>query len=239
MVNEFNGGKTVGFNSNTLFSIKDEMDENSTPETSQLLTWWQNTGCNKTDFVSLAGETGGSGNSDNSNMGRVQLKSLADIEKENLGTGDQPSYIDVKAYITHFQKRENTYYMADPETNKKVTESGDGSYQTNDGKIVENPSVRLLVNSIKISDQFDECWVTAFNDQAETMLGCTGEELKDAEQNQTSDDIYNRALFKDYFLRLKVKEEFYQDTPRKRVTIMKIAEVDYDQYANYLENLVK
>jgi len=132
-------------------------------------------------------------------------------------------------------KKENTFYVADPETNKKLNEV-DGQWTRADGTVCNEPKVRLLVNSIKVADQSGEEWVTAFNDQAEILLNCKGDEMKellDTQGQEAVDEIFMKAQNSQFFMTLKCREEMYQDAPRKKMTIIRVAEVDYQQFAEY------
>jgi len=223
-VREWQSSKNLNFNNDTIFKVKDEMDE-CIPETTALFQWWEKEGQNQT-FTGVGGGSGGAG-------GKHQV-SWADVKSvphvQTLGNGDAADYADVRCWISFFARRDSCYYKADPETRKKVMENGEGGWQTVDGKQVENAENRLLLNGIKLTDTEDELWASAFHDECQALLGCEADDVVAALERGESDSIFNKALFKEFIFRMKIKEEFYQDTPRKRFTIMRCTPVNYEEY---------
>jgi len=59
-VNEFQG-KTLAFRSDTIFQLKDELDENSQKQTQNLFNWWNNGGSEST-FTPMTGGSNAGGN---------------------------------------------------------------------------------------------------------------------------------------------------------------------------------
>merc|ERR1712071_57643 len=228
VVKEWQGNKNLNINNDTLFKVRDEMDEVSIPETQQLFEWWNSSG-KEMKFDAVGGGSGGSGGRGHD---MANLKSVAELNA--LGNGDQADYADIRCWVSFFAKRDNIYYKACPETRKKVIETGTGGYARPDGTPVENPDNRMLMNSIKLTDTVDELWASAFHDEVQSLLSCTAEDFVNAEQNSATDEIFNKALFKEFIFRMRVKEEFYQDTPRKRFTIVKCSPVNYEEYNAHL-----
>jgi len=238
-INEYNG-KNLGTSGDSLMTIKTIHDCENGGEchakTQNLLNWSKNTDISSVKFESLAQGVGGAGSG---GAGFMNLKPLSTVDTMNLDNGQQ--FLDILATVVLYNKKENCYYMADPETNKKLNEQ-DGQWHRADGTHCENPTCRLLVNSIKIADQTGEVWTNAFNDQAEILLNCKGHELMEMQQTQGQeavDDIFLKAQNQQFFMKMKVKEEIYQDVPRKRVTIVKVAEVDHRQLADlYIKDMM-
>lgn len=231
-IGEWNG-KQLGTTGDTVITVRTIQDcENSecNTKTTSLLNWAKNTDLSTLTIESLTQtRDGGSGGGSKG----MNLKDLSTVETMNLESG--PQFIDILATVVLYNRKENTFYVADPETNKKLNEV-DGQWTRADGTVCNEPKVRLLVNSIKVADQSGEEWVTAFNDQAEVLLNCKGDELKellDTQGQEAVDEVFMKAQNSQFFMTLKCREEMYQDTPKKKLTIMRVAEVDYQQYAEY------
>merc|ERR1712173_103470 len=227
LVREWQSVKNLNAGSDTSIKIRDQMDENSREETTDLFSWW-NAGGSSQKFESAIPQAGGG---DRQNF--ATIKTLKECFE--LGTGEQADYADCRIWTTFFNKKENCWYRADPDTNKKAIENGDGTWSTVEGKSLERASYRMLLNSIKISDVCDEQWASTFHDQGEILLGKTIEEIVQAQEDGKTDETFAAATFKEWLVRLKIKEEYYQDTPRKRYTIVKCAPVNHEEYCKYLE----
>ena len=68
------------------------------------------------------------------------------------------------------------------------------------------PSYRYILN-LEIMDHTGSAYVSMFNDDAETLLGMRAEQLNELllSNKDESDNVFKRALFKEYVFTLRVK----------------------------------
>lgn len=228
VVREWQSVKNLNANGDTSMRIRDQMDEMARQETVGLFNWWNSGGSSQKFEGQVAA---GGGDSKAQNFATIRTLN----ECFELGTGEQADYCDVRIWTTFFNKKENCWYRADPDTNKKAIENGDGSFSTVDGKQLDRASYRMLLSSIKISDTVAETWANCFHEQGEILLGRSIEEIVQAQEDGRTDETFASATFKEWLVRLKIKEEYYQDTPRKKYTIVKCAPVNHEEYCKYLD----
>ncbi|KAL6633431.1 hypothetical protein ACP70R_026102 [Stipagrostis hirtigluma subsp. patula] len=160
-------------------------------------------------------------------------KTVAQIKDENLGLGDKPDWVTVKAAVI-FLKTDSFYYTACPnvvgdrQCNKKVTKADSGNWLC-DKCNQEFPECdyRYLLQ-LQIQDHSGTTWATAFQETAQELLGCSARELSTLKENEDPryTEILIQCLYQDYLLRLKVKEESYGDERRVKNTVAKVERVD-------------
>ena len=78
---EWQGNKNLNINSDTLFKVRDEMDEITVPATQQLFEWWNSTGKDM-QFAVVGGGIGGTGARA---VDMANLKNISDLNM--LGNG--------------------------------------------------------------------------------------------------------------------------------------------------------
>ena len=73
------------------------------------------------------------------------------------------------------------------------------------------PSTSYLM-SVNISDHTGQTWVQTFNEQAETLLEKSADEMvaiKDSDHKEF-EAVFQRALFKSFMVKLRVKADTFQ-----------------------------
>jgi len=95
-------------------------------------------------------------------------------------------------------------------------------------------------------DHAGQTWISLFNDQAEQLLGMTGDELHEIrEQAGTEGDEYKQVfeggMWGDWVLSLKVKSEEYNGEARVKTVVQSMKRVDYKEesakLAEYLNEI--
>lgn len=160
-------------------------------------------------------------------------KTVTQIKDDGLGAGDKPDWVTVKAAVT-FLKTDSFCYTACPnmigdrQCNKKVTKSDSGSWLC-DKCNQEFPECdyRYLLQ-LQIQDHTGTTWATAFQESGQDLLGCSARELYMFKENDDPrfSEILIQCLYRDYLLRLKVKEETYGDDRRIKNTVAKVERID-------------
>ena len=170
---------------------------------------------------------------------------VAKIKDDGLGMGDKPDWVTVKASIIFF-KSDNFCYTACPtkegdrQCNKKVTKGTSGLWVCDKcDKEFPECDYRYLLQ-LQIQDHSGTTWVTAFQETAQELLGCSALELVTYKENGDPRfaETMLSCLFKDYLLRLKVKEETYSDERRVKNTLVKVERFDPAAESRYLLDLL-
>ncbi|KAK6944766.1 Replication factor-A protein 1, N-terminal [Dillenia turbinata] len=233
-VSDFSG-KSIGTISATQLFINPDF-----PEAHRLRRWFDSGGRNTaSQSISREVTPGGPKNE--------IRKLVSQIKDEGLGRSDRPDWVTIKATVV-FIKTDNFCYTACPlmigdrQCNKKVTKSGDTRWQCDRcNQKFEECDYRYLLQ-VQIQDHTGLTWVTAFQESAEEMLGCSAKELYflryEEEDDARFSEIIKASLFKQYLFRLKIKEELYGDEQRLKIAVVKADRVDYAAESRHLVDLV-
>ncbi|TMX05629.1 hypothetical protein EJD97_014014 [Solanum chilense] len=174
-------------------------------------------------------------------------KTVFQIKDEGLGRSDKPDWLTVKATIT-FIKTDTFCYTACPlmigdrQCNKKVTRSENSRWQCDRcNQEFEECDYRYLLQA-QIQDHTGLTWVTTFQESGEEILGCPAKELYMMKYEEADDtrfsEIIRNCLFTQFLFRLKIKEEFYGDEQRVKITVVKAEKVNHSAESRYLIDLI-
>uniref|UniRef100_A0A2P2I042 Replication protein A subunit n=1 Tax=Hirondellea gigas TaxID=1518452 RepID=A0A2P2I042_9CRUS len=207
-------------------------------EAHQLKGWWESTGCNSSDVISLSNNRGGS----SGGMGGGPLKTFAEAKREGLGSRDQPDFYSCKAIVT-LVKKENLLYRActSEGCNKKVTDMNNGMYRCEKcNKEIDSFSWRLMI-SCNLADFTESLWVTMFQDVGEIVLGSTAQEM--GAMKEENPDMFlavvSAASFKEYTFKLRVKMDTYNDESRLKTIVQSVEPVNPVEYNKRLIKEIK
>ncbi|KAL8102634.1 replication protein A 70 kDa DNA-binding subunit A [Apium graveolens] len=173
-------------------------------------------------------------------------KTVSQIKDEGLGRSDKPDWVTVKAYIT-FIKTDNFCYTACPlmigdrQCNKKVTRSGSRWQCDRCNQEFDECDYRYLLQ-LQVQDHSGLTWMTAFQESGEEILGCSAKELYLLKHEQQDDERFAQSmlkgLFRQFMLKLKIKEELYGDEQKLKITVVKAEKVNYVAETRYLLDLI-
>ncbi|KAJ3030886.1 Replication factor A protein 1 [Rhizophlyctis rosea] len=207
------------------------------PEAHALRGWYESSGSNMlfNNYTNTAMSTGsGSGGK------RDPLKFVSQIKDENLGMGEKPDYIVIRGTVVYI-KSENAWYPACPNCNKKVQDQGSDWRCEKCDQSYPHPTFRYMM-SVSISDHTGQTWVTAFNDQAQQLLGgVTADEavaLKDSNPGEFA-NVFKQALFRTYNVKLRIKADTFQDETKVRSTAVGFSAVDFAGASRELAELIE
>ncbi|KAF4385041.1 hypothetical protein G4B88_017842 [Cannabis sativa] len=212
------------------------------PEAKNLKSWFDSEG----KEASLASV--GSGMSPSARNGarsmysdRVSLSHIT--ENPSLGD-DKPVYFSIRAYISFIKPDQTMWYRACKTCNKKVTEAIGSGYwcegcQKNDEECcLRHAYSYLYILVIKASDASGEAYVSAFNDEAERIIGCSADELNTLKQEVGEDNMFEQKLkqatWVPHLFRVSVSQNEYNNEKRQRLTVRAIAPVDYAAESKFL-----
>lgn len=208
------------------------------PEADQLNHWWNNMGGSTATTTKLSSSMGGGGR-----VSSVEeRKTIAHIKNENLGHSnpDKPDWINFKATFNWIKtdKDGGAWYTACPnegdpcKTRFKVTQTADGNYNCERCQGTFPNCVRKFIFSATLTDDTSTTWVSLFDDQARTLLeNVTADEVYEKSYSQGDIESYNayfdKALFSEWILTCKVKQEMVQDEMRTKTSVYSMHPVDY------------
>ncbi|CAM0943763.1 unnamed protein product [Alopecurus aequalis] len=228
-VTDFNG-KSVGTISSSQLLINPDL-----PEARTLRQWFDAGGRDaSTQSISTRDATPAASRNET-------RKTVAQLKDDGLGMQDKPDWVTVKASIIFF-KSDSFYYTACPtkegdrQCNKKVTKGTSGLWCCDRcDKEFEECDYRYLLQ-LQIQDHSGTAWVTAFQETAQELLGCSAGDLVryKEEQDPRFADTMCSCLFQDYLLRLKIKEETYGEERRVKNTLAKVERFDPAGESKYL-----
>ncbi|KAJ8566036.1 hypothetical protein K7X08_030513 [Anisodus acutangulus] len=126
--------------------------------------------------------------------------------------------------------------------NKKVTRSGNSRWQCDRcNQEFEECDYRYLLQA-QIQDHTGLTWMTSFQESGEEILGCPAKELYMMKYEEADDtrfsEIIRNCLFRQFMFRLKIKEEFYGDEQRVKITVVKAEKVNHSAESRHLLDLI-
>ncbi|KAH0947912.1 hypothetical protein HN011_011695 [Eciton burchellii] len=227
-VGEFNGGKNLSLISSSVLEKDPDL-----PEAHRLRGWYTAGGHSET-VKSLSRAGGGGGGGDfNSPLYSFQEATEARLgEKLNLAD----SYSVVATINTI--RVENSIYKACPveSCKKKLIDQSTGVFRCEKcNKDYPNFVYRLLA-SMNIADATGSRWITAFNEDAEKILGMSAQELGELKENDNDAYMqkFGEASFKRFMFNLRAKSEVFQDEMRVRHTCVSVSPLNYKTHLAHL-----
>ncbi|GMI78170.1 ARABIDOPSIS THALIANA RPA70-KDA SUBUNIT B, RPA70-kDa subunit B, Replication Protein A 1B [Hibiscus trionum] len=169
--------------------------------------------------------------------------SLSDITG-NPSLGDEkPAFFSIKAFVSLIKAEQAMWYRGCKTCNKKVTEAlGSGYWCEGCQKNDEECNLRYIMVS-KISDTRGEAWVSAFNEEAEKIVGCSAEELDKLKSERGDIDGYQQKLkeatWVPHLFRVSVTQNEYNNEKRQRITVRAVAPINFAEESRYLLEDIK
>lgn len=196
--------------------------------------WYDNKGVNE-NFQTMKTESSGSSES------LANRKTIAQAEKEGLGTQEKPDYYNVKATINYFKTDNFCYPACNNEVqgtrgptscNRKVIQQSDNTWRCERCNLsYDEPHYRYILNC-SMMDHTGQIWATLFDDEAKKLFNMTAGELmnlKQLEENDVHDfmKLVNSITMKEFNFRLRAKQESFNGNMRVRHNVAAISDVDY------------
>ncbi|KAJ8672835.1 hypothetical protein QAD02_004095 [Eretmocerus hayati] len=229
-ISEFQGGKTLSLVASSMLQVDPDI-----PQAHKLRGWFKSVG-SSAEARSLS-KTNGPGGSMNG-----PWATFKEVEEQRFGHQDMPNTFVNKATV-NLIRSENALYKSCPSEGckKKVVDQDNGMYKCEKcQKDYPNFTYRLLA-SANLVDWTGHQWATAFSEEAESLLGCTSQEL--GELKEKDNDAYmekiGAATFKSYVFKLRLRLENFNDENRLKTTIQSIQPINYKTYTDHLLNKMK
>jgi replication factor A1 len=210
------------------------------PETTQLQSWWTQSGSAGGAARSLSSSGGGGGKMESLS----ERKEIASIKNDNLGytNPDKPDWLSFKATITFIKKDKEggAWYPAcanagEPCKNRfKVTQTVDGQWYCDKCQGTYAHCIRRWIFSGVVEDGTSSTWVSFFNEQAESLFaGATADDVYnktyagDGHDQDAYDSYFARAQFSECIFKCKVKNEMVNEESRVKTSVYTLHPVDY------------
>jgi len=224
------GGRSIGTYASTLMVFNPAIEE-----ATGLRNWYEDHSTET--FISVSASGGGGGGAANEKF--EDRKMVGDID--DLGMGDKPDFVTVKATITLIKtmsqdKEKGPWYAASPDDNKKVIQRPDGTwFCESTQKAYDKPEYRWIL-PMCVNDSTGNHWGSAFNDMATLLVGKSANEMFQIKQKDPDEyeKLMKKAFFQTFVMRLRVKEEYYQEKARKRVVLTRFMPMNYKKESKSL-----
>ena len=165
---------------------------------------------------------------------------MSAIKYEGVGFGDNPDYSNMKMSLIYCKKEsannEGPWYLSCPDKDgckKKVTEEmgGTGYRCEKCDRTYENCKRRYIL-STQMGDASGANWFTLFNEEAESLLGISADNLHELK-------LYSEDAYKEHFEKLTFKEIIttvrskaeampsMDGPPRVKSTVFKYSNINY------------
>ncbi|KAF6165037.1 hypothetical protein GIB67_000621 [Kingdonia uniflora] len=202
------------------------------PEAKKLRTWYTSEG-KGTSMDSIGSGVSSKSGSRSMYADRVFLSHIT----SNTSLGDDKSqFFSVKAIISFIKSDQTMWFRACKTCSKKVTETiGSGYWCESCQKDDADSSLRYVM-AMKIFDPSGEAWVSVFNEQATSIMGCSADELEKM-KSQDPDSFHlklKEATWTPYLLRVGVTQNEYMNQKRQRISVKIIAPIDFVAESKFL-----
>jgi replication factor A1 len=241
-VSDYNGKSLSGSQSHTVVpfaQVATMEDATLQAAANPLLQWYQAQGGAAVKALSTARGGGGT------RPALAERKPIQSIREDHLGTsGDAADWISFKGEISFIKKDKEggAWYTACPNAGEpcqnryKVTPTTDGQYHCEKCGSYYPTTVRRWIFSAMLEDGSGSTWVSFFNDQAETLLGTTADEVYTASGGVESyPELYEAAFapaaHSEWIFRCKVKQDIVNDEARVKTSVVSMFPLDYVQDA--------
>ncbi|MBA0850587.1 hypothetical protein Goshw_002186 [Gossypium schwendimanii] len=211
------------------------------PEAKKLRSWYDSEG-KGSSMASI-----GSGLSPSSKTGARSMYtdrvSLTHITSNPTLGDEKPAFFSIKAFVSLIRPEQAMWYRACKTCNKKVTEAvGSGYWCEGCQKNDEECNLRYIMVS-KISDTRGEAWVSAFNEEAEKIVGCSADELDKLKSEQGDIDGYQQKLkeatWVPHLFKVSVTQNEYNNEKRQRITVKAVAPINFAEESRFLLEEIK
>ncbi|KAL9686081.1 hypothetical protein QQ045_023536 [Rhodiola kirilowii] len=206
------------------------------PEARKLRSWYDSEG-KGTSLASI-----GSGMSPLATSGlrsmysdRVSISFIS--SNPSLGE-EKPAFFSIRAFISFIKPDQPMWYRACKTCNKKVIEDTGSGYRCEGCQKDDVESSLRYIMVAKVSDATGEMWLSIFNDQAESIIGCTADELDIIKSQEGDETQYQmklkQATWVPHLFRVSVAQNEYMNEKRQRVTARAAAPVDFAAESKFI-----
>lgn len=158
----------------------------------------------------------------------VKISYISDVKNQEM------PFSAVRATVMFFKEDTMMYESCKEEgCTKKVYKNEFGEYRCEKcDKTSYDCNYRYMI-SVNISDSTGQLWGTLFNDQAVLLLGLTSDQFREMAENDANQSqmFIKKFLYKDYIIKLRSRQDNYNDEVRIRYNISDMRPVNYAEEA--------
>ncbi|KAL8111128.1 replication protein A 70 kDa DNA-binding subunit B-like [Apium graveolens] len=207
-----------------------------TPESKKLKSWYDSEG-KESPMASVGTGLSPSSKSGGRSMYTDRVSISYITSNPSLGE-EKPVFFSAKGYISFIKPDQSMWYRACKTCNKKVTEAiGSGFWCEGCQKNDDQCNLRYIMVA-KVADASGEAMLSFFNDQAETVVGCSAQELDNLKSQEGDGTSYQMKLkevtWVPHLFRVSVVPQEYNNEKRQRITVRAVAPVDYAAESRFL-----
>jgi replication factor A1 len=242
------GAKVSDWNAKSLGTTMTGIVESNPdlPEAHKLRVWYEANQANLHAVTQLTqqgvrpqmdGREGGAGG----NFKPPSYKTFAQIRDENLGKRSDPDYFLLNCTVSSIKHDRDVWYNACKTCNKKVTEAaGAGGWVCEKCNVTTPSCSHRYILRVVACDFSGSYWINAFNDQGEQIMGVTATQLQDWKNSgdERYEKAFEQALFREFSMKCRAKEDSYNGTERVSVTANQVAQVSFADQIKRLEECV-
>ncbi|KAF8041574.1 hypothetical protein BT93_A0234 [Corymbia citriodora subsp. variegata] len=206
------------------------------PEAKKLRSWFDSEGKSSSmDFVGSGAAASSKNGSRSMYSDRVFLSHFNG--NPSLGE-DKAAFFSVRAYVSFIKPDQMMWYRACKTCNKKVAEVvGPGYWCEECQKNDEGCSLRYIM-VVKVSGPSGEAWLSAFNKEAEHIIGCPADELNQLKSQENEENPYQlklkQATWAPHLFWVSVAQHEYMGKKRQKITVRGVAPVDFAAESRFL-----
>jgi len=211
------------------------------PETRQLLAWLSSNGGNIQNAQLTELTTGARTVSQNAQ--RLTFGEAKDMDLGMKANRKDAAFFTVVASITTVAQSTDRkpWYEANPDQNSdaknaKVTPAGDGKWLCEKNGKTYNSYLPRYILRFCATDFTGNIWLTAFNENAEKILGKTAVEAENLLNTDSNayEEIFKAVQFKKFVFTCKAYSDVWEDSQRVRYDVHAVAPCDPGQESEKL-----
>ena len=233
----FKGMRVTEWNQRSLGASQSssfEVNPTELEQTDRLKTWWEGGGATTLESLSQDTRGGGGGaiRDESARMTNEEYREAGD----GMGAGSEPLYGSVRAFFSKLtlggqggSEERAMWYGACPKCNKKVVgDEASGHSCENCGWSGPECTYRYILPLMTL-DATGVNYMTAFNEQATTLLGMPADQLKKLKDSDTSayDAVLAKATWRRYVFRVRGKMDTYNQITRLKSHALSMAPVKW------------
>lgn len=218
-----------------------ELDPTTIPEGNALRGWYDAGGAQAENIQSMSGGRMGS-----SNKVLGDRKSLGEGDEEDVQPGLQggPVSFATRGYVTFMKKDRDLSYPSDPETKKKLTETGAPGmwHSESTGREFTDDQVQhRYICSMKVSDWSDSKWLTAFDEAGMVILGRSAGEMRTLRSDDIDmyESIIDDCLFRPFVIKVQARLDEWNGEARTKYVMQRVEPVEFVSESHALLSEIK
>jgi len=160
---------------------------------------------------------------------RLTIKEGIELKEKDQVSDPKGMVFTIRAVLMMIKKDRDLWYPADPDTSKKLVPSSTGKWRNEmTSKEYDDPNYRYVLN-VNAQDHTGTIWLSFFDEAAQTIIGKSATEMSDLQEFRENEyeRLLEAPLLKPYVLRVRAKQDTWQDEVRVKYQVLKASPVDF------------